>query len=189
MNQIITDPMMMGMPQVGYGGILPGQADISLAEKRWESDDLEWNIAKILGMRMARDNNGNIEYVPIPGTTPIMNQEGVHTVIMTIRTHVNPVVVLSKLDDEEAKVMIRQANDDLMELLVLEQENFGLKSEKLNFVYGCLRNLIRAQIMRARDGHESKNNKTQIVEQSGHSVSETRNQGGFNLFPGRRQSQ
>lgn len=183
------DPMMVQPMGLQYGGIMPGQADVSLAEKRWESDDLEWNIAKILGMMMARDNNGNVEYVPIPGVKPLMNKQGVHTVIMTIRTHVNPVVVLSKLDDSEAKVMIRQANDDLMELLVLEHESFEMKPEHLNYVYGCMRNLIRAQIMRARDGHESKNNKTQIMEQSGHSVTESRSGGGFQLFPGRRQGQ
>lgn len=180
-----SDPMMYQMP---YGGIMPGQNDVSLAEKRWESDDLEWNIAKILGMRMAVDKNNNIEYIAIPGVKPIMNQQGVHTVIMTIRTHVNPVVVLSKVSDEEAKIMIRQANDDLMELLLLEHENYDLREEHINYVYGCMRNLLRAQVMRARDGHESKNNKTQIMEQTGHSFSETKQAGGFQLFPGRRQS-
>jgi hypothetical protein len=187
-DNFYQDAYMYHQPQPMMSNIMPGHNDVTLAEKRWESDDLEWNIAKILGMTMLRDEKGNVSIVPIPGMRPLMNQQGIHTVMMTIRTHVNPVLALSRTSDEEAKVMIRNACDDLMELLILNHQEYALLEQEINYVYGCLRNLLRAQILRARDGHESKNNKTQITEQHGQSVTETRSAGGFNLFPQRNKS-
>jgi hypothetical protein len=173
----------MMMPQYG---VSPGAQEATIMEKRWEGDALAWELVKILSGKIPVEKDGKVQLMPIMNVEPMINDQGINSIITVVRTYVSPQVVLSNFGENEAGTIIKQACQSLREHLALRQQDFKINKHDLDFIYSQVRTLIVAQVLRARNGHEARNSRTQTIEQQQHSFSETKQGGGFSLWPSRK---
>lgn len=165
-----------------YGGIPqpPSANDDSVMRRRWESEELVDSLWLLLAGQERYQENGQVKLRAAKDVTALMNLEGAGRVIQVIRAFINPVVSLSRLSDEDARLLFYSAQTDVMNAIVLNKDEWGVKHDAdLYIIKATTQTVLFSQIMRAVNGWEGNNSKTQIVESS--STQTTRDSSGFRI--------
>ena len=158
------------MPQLP-AGIQPinaatGMSD-TIASMRWESDPMIVNLRISLGAYVPTANRDGQTLLARPvGVTPMVNDLGIDRFVAIIRGVVNPVVALSNIDDDEANTLIRQFLYGIIFDMVYNKDRFEIHDGDMRAVFAIMKSLVFNQLKRPVSGHESKNFRTQTVEQS-----------------------
>ena len=166
-SSVAPPPPMMSSYGASYPGPIPQPLnDPTIAHMRWVPDELTQMIYKRLAGVNISVVGGEVKYVPIPGVTPKMNQEGIEFVLTSIEGVINQFVGLSNIADEEANELIGQYLYGLAGDLVYNQGRFKLHTGDMRLVMNIVKALVFTQVKRAVKGHESKNFTTQHIEQN-----------------------
>lgn len=87
------------------------------------------NELEILKMELlAVQVNENGDLVPIPGLTPLINQQGANVIMSFLRSRLGKVVSLSNLDDQDVSIRCRSFMDSLTFLLGRHYSEFSIPS-------------------------------------------------------------
>jgi hypothetical protein len=162
--------------------------DATIASMRWESQQLIYELYKVLGAYEVKITEGNVEFYRNPdGPKAMMNKQGVDTIVGIIRGTVNQVTSLSNVEDDEANEYIRQTLYAIIRILAMNTERFGIQTEDMTTIMSICKGIVFFQIKRAVGGHESDKCNTQSVE---HNVQQHTtyggsgvNNGGFSFNP------
>lgn len=165
--------------QTQYAPIL-GQQQDSITRRRWESEELIDALWLLLAGKERYNDHGEVKLRDSPAATPLMNQQGAGRVIQVIRAFVNPVVSLTRLGDEDARLLFYSSYSGTMDAIVLNQVEWGVKDlADLEIIRASLQPILFAQSMRSVDGWEGRNSKSEISETE---IKNTNNNaGGFKL--------
>lgn len=172
----MNDSAYMGVPGV------PRTEDDNIMRRRWESEQLIDSLFLLLAGHERKVVAGEVKLLPVADAARIMNIEGAKRVIQVVRAFVNPVVSLSRLEDADARELFYNSYMATIEALVEEKERYGIETNAdFEFISATIQPLIFAQVMRAVDGWEGKNSKTQYAEGENR---QTVTQGGGFKLPG-----
>jgi hypothetical protein len=135
---------------------------------RWESDELINRLYEILGgYEMTTDSTGQPRYIRRnKDVLPMINDHGLDTIAGIVRSTVNPVVSLSNVEIDYANELVRQTLYTVSETLLRNQSEYGINDGNIDIIYSHIKTLVFMQVMRAVNGHESKNFRTQTLEQN-----------------------
>lgn len=154
-------PMQAPMP---FGG----HDQSTIAGMRWNGDTLIFQLYKLLGdyeIKINDDGTQNFERINM-NVEPKINDQGLQAIMSVIQSVVNPSVSLTKIEDYEAKELIRQTLTALAIDITLNQDLWAIKEENKNVIMNITKNIVFSQIKRAVEGHESTNFRTQTYEQN-----------------------
>lgn len=84
----------------------------------------------------------------------LLNDEGVTTIISTIRTMVNKFTVLSNLTDDEIIEICRDINTALVETLYFKYKQFGADKKNLDLIEAKTMNFIFISLKKSLGGKE-----------------------------------
>jgi hypothetical protein len=179
------------MPGMGLSSI-PGPSvspmDSSIANMRWENDELRNELIILLGNYEKRvEKDGTVRFYRNHTTRPIMNDEGVMNVVALIRGAVNSVTSLSNIDETDSNELTFQVLVAAAKNISLGQQRYGMRVEDMDLAMSIIKMIVFAQLKRAVGGHESKNFTTQHVVQN--IEQQSRHQegsGGWHFWPSRR---
>jgi hypothetical protein len=148
-----------------YGG---HQMDNSTtAELRWKDNDMVSYVEEILGgYQKMIDENGQEVRVRPPYFVPKVNDDGLSGIVMFLRVHITPSIVLSNFDEVKANSLIRIQLTEFAKWLCINQERFSIKTGDLSLIQSIIRPLVFSQIYRSVNGHEAKNFHMQSFEQN-----------------------
>lgn len=138
-----------------------------IASMRWESDQLIISLRiRLGGYTPMANKDGQTQLVRMQGMIPMVNDLGIDRFCALIQGVVNPVSGLSNIDDQEANTLINQVLKGLIAEIVYNQKRFEIHSGDMKNIMSILKVLVFMQLKRAVSGHESKNFRTQTVEQN-----------------------
>ena len=158
--------------------------DSNIASMRWEGQNIINELYKILGgYDVKTDKDGNIVYErKNKFHRAFINDEGLEALSAIIQSNVNPYVSLTNIELENANELIRQILYDITECIITKQEEYGIKDiSDANIIYNVIKSLVYCQVMRAVNGHESRNFRTQTTEQTMTQNNQLQQKGGLCL--------
>lgn len=167
----------------------------SIMRMRWENRELIDQLWAALAHRTTRTFNGKPylvreTYVSGKVTQPPINAEGAKAVINVVLSVVNTVGSLSKIHQEHAMVLVRQSWIEIEDMLILNQDVFECYGrDKINMVLGIVNRIVFLQLMRAVQGHESQQSRTNLVEKRGEESYTMESKGGGMKFPWSRRNE
>lgn len=152
---------------MGYMPSMP-QQDATIANMRWNPDRIIVELYRILGGYDVKvDDEGNVKYIRRnPKIVPKINDVGLEAIASMIQSNVNPVTALSKISEENAQELYRQTMYDISGIMTINVEEYGIKDKDLALICLLIKQIFFMQVNRAVDGHESKNFRTQTMEQN-----------------------
>lgn len=165
-----------------YNGIpsTPRAEDDNIMRRRWESEQLIDSLFLLLSGHERKIVGGQVKLLPVEDAAQLMNTEGAKRLIGVVRAFVNPVLSLSRLEDADARELFYSSFMATVEALVEEKDRWGIKHDAdLEIIRAIIQPLIFGQVMRAVEGWEAKNSKTQYSE--GDSKQTVTQGGGFRL--------
>lgn len=147
--------------------VTPGNYDTAaIAHLRWKDDEITTYILEVLG-GCERIDDGNGMIVLRQVHTPIMNDEGIRRVIAFIKSLINPTVALSNIDETKANVLIRQNLHNFARIIATHKDEYGIKQTgDLYLIKDIIKTYTYSQLYRSVNGHESKNFRTETIEQT-----------------------
>jgi len=166
---------------------LPDKDDTSLMELRWQSKQFISNLLRQLSFYVFKEIKGKEYIVPMNKAVvgkPLINIRGALDVINIISSYANPMVSLSIMKDADSRQLWENTMLAVQGSLVENHDVYDCvsKSDK-DMVMAMVKNITFHQAMRPVGGHESRNSRTNIVEQTQSSVAEQKiTGGGFSLF-------
>lgn len=166
----------------------PPSQDATISSMRWEAQKLILDMYEVLG-GYHFVNTGDGEVKPVRRNEkikPKMNDEGIESMISIIQSKVNPISSLTNIDDMEANLIIRQTLYMIIKHLLYNQERYQIDDGDLELIMDNLKGIVFFQVKRAVGGHESRNYRTQSIEQSQSLTTENKNKQGWSLIPGGR---
>lgn len=93
-----------------------------------------------LFLRRLREVDGRLMKVTVGGVwKPLLNDEGINTVLMSMQSILNPMTVWSNLDDREVGVIIKDLNRDMVKLLAFNKDTFKVDEINRSLVAGYAR--------------------------------------------------
>lgn len=170
------------IPYEPYGQAWQGQDNIM--SMRWENKELIEQLWLNLAYRTPKTINGKTYLVQEEGTNPPINAEGARAIINMIRSVVNPVASLSKIHQDQALIILKHIKQRVRRNVVMKRKEFELKNRSdIGTVFQIVENVCFMQLMRAVEGHESNQSRTNLVEKRGEESykMESRGGGGINL--------
>jgi len=145
----------------------PAPQDANIASMRWTPDNLIIELYHILGGYEIKVVDGVVTKFKQKNKKEFINDRGLEMLSAIIQANVNPHVSLTRLEKAEADELVRQTLYDVIETLTVNQEEYGiLNMGDMNVVKTTIFTLVYCQIMRTVEGHESKNFRTQTMEQT-----------------------
>lgn len=168
MNEML-DQSMMQMPQMPapIAPIMSTTTSDTIASMRWENDPLIVNLRiRLGGYTAVASRDGSTGLQRTEGMHPMVNDLGIDRLVALIQGVVNPVTSLSNIDDEEANTLIRQILYGVIRDLVYNQDRYEIDSGDKTAVMDIIKSIVFMQVKRAVSGHESRNFRTQTIEQN-----------------------
>lgn len=180
--------MQQQPPNLPFGFGVNGHQDGTIANLRWKDNETINYVEEILGgYKEILQPDGTVIKMRPDYFKPKINDDGLTSVVSFLKSHINPQIALSNFSDGYGMVLIKQQLDSFACHLALNQDRFGIPKGDMGLIMSLVRPIIFAQIMRAVDGHESANFRTQSLE---HNVQQnttmSNNQGGLSWWPKRR---
>lgn len=129
----------------------------NIMQMRWETRQLISQLWRGLANRTYAEIDGRAYLVPV-GTKKdaLMSDEGANELINLLLSKINPVIALSNLRMEDARMLWQQSMKSVLKVIVLEEERYGCKNvSKKRLIMSIVKDLMFSQLMRAVDGHES----------------------------------
>lgn len=162
------------------------QDQSTIAGMRWNGDQLVFQLYKLLGdyeIKINDDGTQTFERMNVK-SSPKVNDEGLQSLMAIIQSVINPSVSLTKVEDYEAKELIKQNLVSIAGDICLNQEQWGITDANRSVVMTIIKNIVFSQIKRAVEGHESANFRTQTFEQNVQQNLNQSNQntGGFSFW-------
>lgn len=114
---------------------------------------LKGNIPKYI-----QDGSGNIMvqwYAP-KGRKPMLNNDGVESIISTVEFHVNKNMILSTFSPQQISIIAQGLHENLAELLTLKWKDFDIKKANLSILMNCVMNFVWGGLNRALYGGEKR---------------------------------
>lgn len=180
------DDMQMMPPMMPMQAPIPMSHEQStIAGMRWNGDMLIFQLYKLLGdyeIKINDDGTQTFERINM-NTKPKINDQGLQAIMGIIQSVVNPSVSLTKIEDYEAKELIKQTLTNLAQDIVMNQELWEISDENRNVIMSITKSVVFSQVKRAVEGHESTNFRTQTYEQNvQQSLQQSNNNGGFSFW-------
>ena len=167
-----TNPMPQGM--------MNNQANEGIASMRWESDPIIQKLYITLGGYELSKKDNNFVLLLNEKKKPLMNDVGIGIVMGIVNGCLNPVTSLSNVDDEETNLMIAQELHRFNKALCLNNVLWGVEKKDMPIICDILYPIIFYQFKRSVEGHESRNFRTQTMEQTvDQRFNQNPNSGGF----------
>ena len=172
------------IPWSSYSNAPPSE-NPAINEMRWEANNMVVELWNKLAGRVPMVIDGKAYLVrETPTIEPPMNDLGATRIIQVVRGFVNPVVSLSNISDDEAGLIYNHCMMNIISAMNENQEEYGVKSvAEMQIIISSIEPVLFCQIKRAVNGHESKNSRTQTLEQKTDSTNVNKTQGGFSLNP------
>ena len=170
-------------PMPSPDAMTPPSNEANIASMRWESQQIVYELYKVLGGYEVNVNaDGTIKFYREGTDKPKINDDGIKSIVSMIRSVVNPSVVLSNIDDEDANELIRQLLYALMRHLVYNYKRFEIDEGDIGHIFNIVKPIVFSQVKRSVGGHESLNFHTQTLEHNIQQHSTQGQQGGGFLF-------
>ena len=103
---------------------------------------------------LKEDSDGNIQIETVKIGSPIMNDEGVQSVINYTQTVVNSQTVQGNLTYEHFEFLICQIRKEIAFIVALNYPSWSMKIENCDFVVNTVCNLVELFLSRAIDNEE-----------------------------------
>lgn len=137
----------------------------NIMSMRWENKELITQLWMQLTYRVPQTINGESVLVKVVDGKPPINYVGARAVVSLVQSCVNTVGSLSKITEEHAMTLLRHSKRALRRLIVINQEQYECNERaQMQQILQIVENLLFLQLMRAVNGHESRQSATQIVE-------------------------
>jgi len=137
----------------------------NIMSMRWENKELITQLWMSLTYRVPQTINGEPLLVKIIDGKPPINYIGARAIVSLVQSVVNTVGSLSKITEEHAMLLLRHTKKSLRRLIVINSEEYECDSRaKQQQILQIVENVVFLQLMRAVNGHESRQSATQIVE-------------------------
>jgi hypothetical protein len=144
---------------VGWGG------DANVMSMRWENKELIEQLWKNLAYLEPRVFDNKSYLVPSTRVKPPINYEGAKALINIIQSVVNTVGSLSKIAQEQALMLLKHIKQSARRLVVVKGEEYECVNRvDKQYVLQIVENICLLQLMRAVNGHESQQSRTNLVE-------------------------
>jgi len=169
------------IPYDGYGAAWANQGNIM--SMRWENKELIDQLWMGLAYMSPFTYQGKAYLVSNISAKPPINAEGAKAIINLIQSVVNTVGSLSKIHQEQALMLLKHIKQAARRLVVVKGDEYecNRRVEK-QMVLTLVENICLLQLMRAVEGHESHQSRTNLVEKRGDETHTINNQGkGFSL--------
>lgn len=151
------------MPEGQPQAFIPSSHMTSAEGVKFSEGSIRWQLtATDIITEIARDLRGeefdfNSASWRIPeGQRPLMNEEGIRTVLTIIKSRVNKIVFLSNLSEDKINDFCRDINLDLVDQFVLKWEDWECEKENLSMLTRKIMHMVYCGLMRARDGDDKK---------------------------------
>lgn len=170
------------IPYDAYGGDWQNQGNIM--SMRWENKQLIEQLWRGLAYRVVKTYNGKPYLVQEANTKPPINSEGAKAVINLIVSVVNTVGSLSQIHQEQALTLLKHIKQAARRLVIVNRYEYECdKRVQKQQVLQIVENICFLQLMRAVDGHESNQSRTNLMEKRGEESYTMQNKGGGMQFP------
>jgi hypothetical protein len=156
-------PQMMQMP-MNY----PNPYDTAaIAHLRWKDDESIAELKQQLGGFITIVNeNGEVKSIKT-NNTPLMNERGVNDIISQIKIIKQPGMALTLYEESHAYELERQVLNTIARIITTNRKEYDINNTAdLYTIRNIVTPIIDAEIHRAINGHESKNFRTETVEQT-----------------------
>lgn len=166
----------------GYAGDWQNQGNIM--SMRWENKELIEQLWRGLAYRSVKTYNGKPYLVKDADTKPPINAEGAKAVINLISSVVNTVGSLSKIHQEQALTVLKHIKQVSRRLVVVNRHKYECEQRvQKQQVLQIIENICFLQLMRAVEGHESNQSRTNLTERRGEESYTMNQKGGGMSFP------
>lgn len=137
----------------------------NIMSMRWENKELISQLWMQLTYRTPQTINGESVLVKVVDGKPPINYIGARSIVSLVQSVVNTVGSLSKITEEHAMLLLRHTKKSLRRSIVINNHEFECdERSKQQQILQIVENIVFLQLMRAVNGHESRQSATQIVE-------------------------
>lgn len=168
-------PFHGGMPQ-------PRSVDASIMDTRWQAQQFIHEMWKSLADRtvVTKEDGSTVLVRETPTLKPPMNDKGAKDIIGVVTSHVNPVISLSNISDQEAKLLTAETLRQVSRVLEMKREDYEIEDDSMQrLIMVRLNSLIFCQLHRPVGGFEAMQSHTQTVEQKQDLVQENKTRTGL----------
>lgn len=153
------------MTQQEYNQTYWGGSD-NVMSMRWENKELLQQLwLNLAYLSPVEDADGNIQMRKVMrGKAPI-NYEGAKSIINVIQSVVNPVGSLSKISEAQALILLKHIKQSVRRTLATKTVEYECTDRAdMQQVLSIVENICLLQLMRAVNGHESQQSRTNLME-------------------------
>ena len=105
-------------------------ADDSLGSLQYQlnNDSIINNIIRDLKKEIqVIDHNGKVIWIPKPGTTALINEEGLGNIVSTLKSRLNKVIALSDIEQNVIESIVHDIHEDLTDDFYFNFEAYEIK--------------------------------------------------------------
>jgi len=182
MSTTTEQPPEGAIPYNNYGYEWNAQGNIM--SMRWENKALIDELWKSLSYMVPKTYNGKTYLTTETTAKPPINPEGARAIINIIQSVVNTVGSLSKIHQEQALTLLKHIKQAARRLIIVKGHEYECHTRvDKQQVLQLVENICFLQLMRAVEGHESHQSRTNLVEKRGEESykMESKGGGGFSL--------
>lgn len=160
-----TNDMSEGQEQRDSEGMYLSQGvqpavDDSLGSLRLQLDHreiIEEFMHNLKNEELVQFPDGKVGYENVSGATPLLNDKGVGLILLTLRSRVNKVSILSDLDAGVINRMCKYIDEDLTMQFMLNWQNIGIESNAgAHLIIGNTCDMVESTLSKGKDGNYMK---------------------------------
>lgn len=154
-------------------GSMWGNDEASIMSMRWEAKDLIAQLWKNLAYMELTYKDGKAYLTSIipegeeQRVKPPINAQGARAIINIVQSVVNPVVSLTKIHQDQALILLSHIKRLTRRLVCIKGKEYGCERRiDKHLVLQIVENICFTQLMRAVNGHESKQARTTYLDRN-----------------------